>query len=153
CRTSARPASRARHSPTRGPIKSATFASQWRSSAICALFTARSSRTNAAQPYSKGSKATQRNAHRVLQLQHPFTICASGSRLSPVKTSMMKSFAPILITLMSTTSLLNGQTATEPQPPVAKKIHKETKIHGQVLPDDYGWLREKSNPEVASYLE
>jgi oligopeptidase B len=65
---------------------------------------------------------------------------------------MMKSLTPVLITLMSTT-LLNGQTATQPQPPVAKKIHKETKIHGQVLPDDYGWLREKSNPEVASYLE
>jgi oligopeptidase B len=65
---------------------------------------------------------------------------------------MMKSFTPLLITLMST-SLLNGQTATQPQPPIARKVHKETKIHGQVLPDDYGWLREKSNPEVASYLE
>ena len=64
----------------------------------------------------------------------------------------MKTLGLLSITLMSST-LLNGQTAAQPQPPVAKKIHKETKIHGQVLPDDYGWLREKANPEVAAYLE
>lgn len=40
-----------------------------------------------------------------------------------------------------------------PKPPVAKKIPKETKIHGRTLVDDYFWLREKSNPEVIAYLE
>ena len=42
---------------------------------------------------------------------------------------------------------------TDPQPPVAKKIHEETQIHGTVLVDDYLWLREKENPEVTAYLE
>src|SRR5215472_12687313 len=38
-------------------------------------------------------------------------------------------------------------------PPVAKKVHTENHIHGGTLVDDYRWLREKSNPEVAQYLE
>ncbi|HEY6972033.1 MAG TPA: S9 family peptidase [Candidatus Angelobacter sp.] len=38
-------------------------------------------------------------------------------------------------------------------PPVAKKIHTENHINGGNLVDDYRWLREKSNPEVAQYLE
>ncbi|UWZ82629.1 S9 family peptidase [Occallatibacter riparius] len=46
---------------------------------------------------------------------------------------------------MSTTSL--------PAPPVARKEPKETPLHGIVLTDDYAWLREKENPEVAEYLE
>ncbi len=46
-----------------------------------------------------------------------------------------------------------GDSPASAQPPVAKKVPKETKIHGQILPDDYFWMREKSNPEVAAYLE
>src|SRR5215472_4697651 len=38
-------------------------------------------------------------------------------------------------------------------PPVAKKVHTENHISGGNLGDDYRWLREKSNPEVAQYLE
>ncbi len=37
--------------------------------------------------------------------------------------------------------------------PVAKKIPRETKIHGITLKDDYFWLREKTSPEVTTYLE
>jgi oligopeptidase B len=40
-----------------------------------------------------------------------------------------------------------------PDPPVARKIHTETVLHGVVLPDDYAWLRDKQNPEVTAYLE
>jgi oligopeptidase B len=40
-----------------------------------------------------------------------------------------------------------------PKPPVAKKTPHPTKIHGETLPDDYFWMREKSSPEVVSYLE
>src|SRR5215213_8578465 len=40
-----------------------------------------------------------------------------------------------------------------PKPPVAKKTSHPTKIHGEMLPDDYFWMREKSSPEVISYLE
>ncbi len=38
-------------------------------------------------------------------------------------------------------------------PPVAKKIHTENHINGGNLVDDYRWLRDKPNPEVAKYLE
>ncbi len=38
-------------------------------------------------------------------------------------------------------------------PPVAKKVPHVTKIHGDVLIDNYFWLREKTNPEVRAYLE
>ncbi len=38
-------------------------------------------------------------------------------------------------------------------PPVAKKVRTENRINGGNLVDDYRWLREKPNPEVAQYLE
>ncbi|MBL0313131.1 MAG: S9 family peptidase [Holophagaceae bacterium] len=43
--------------------------------------------------------------------------------------------------------------AESPKPPVAaRKPHKEVR-HGETISDDYFWLREKSNPEVAKYLD
>jgi oligopeptidase B len=39
------------------------------------------------------------------------------------------------------------------QPPVARRIAKVDTVHGEVLRDDYFWLRQKSNPEVLRYLE
>ena len=47
----------------------------------------------------------------------------------------------------------NTSVANTPSAPTAKKLPKETKIHGETLVDDYFWMREKSNPEVISYLE
>jgi len=41
----------------------------------------------------------------------------------------------------------------QPQPPIARKDHKETVLHGAVLTDDYAWLRDKDNPDVTAYLE
>lgn len=38
-------------------------------------------------------------------------------------------------------------------PPVARKDHKETTLHGVTLTDDYAWLRDKENPGVTAYLE
>jgi oligopeptidase B len=40
-----------------------------------------------------------------------------------------------------------------PAPPVARKDHKETVLHGITLTDDYAWLRDKENPEVSEYLK
>jgi oligopeptidase B len=57
---------------------------------------------------------------------------------------------PLLFTLMTATP---DAQQTTPQPPVAKKIAHETKIHGYTLQDDYFWMREKSNPEVIKHLE
>jgi oligopeptidase B len=39
------------------------------------------------------------------------------------------------------------------QPPSAKKVPKVETVHGQRRTDDYFWIREKANPEVAAYLE
>jgi oligopeptidase B len=50
----------------------------------------------------------------------------------------------------------NGATAAAappPPPPVAKMAHTENHINGGKLVDDYHWLRDKSNPEVAQYLQ
>ncbi len=40
-----------------------------------------------------------------------------------------------------------------PAPPIARIEHTETGLHGQILVDDYAWLRDKQNPEVTAYLE
>ncbi|WP_051978783.1 S9 family peptidase [Edaphobacter aggregans] len=57
-----------------------------------------------------------------------------------------------LIALATLSTALFAQTVSSPVPPVAKQIHIERPINGHVLVDDYGWLREKTNPEVLSYL-
>ena len=61
-------------------------------------------------------------------------------------------FSPTLLTL-GAASIAFAQTATTPQPPVADKVHVEKPINGGVLVDDYGWLRERTNPKVRQYLE
>src|SRR6202048_2156135 len=40
-----------------------------------------------------------------------------------------------------------------PAPPVSKKVPKTTEINGRELVDNYFWLRDKQNPEVAAYLQ
>jgi len=40
-----------------------------------------------------------------------------------------------------------------PAPPVAQKIPKTTEINGRELVDNYYWLRDKQNPDVAAYLQ
>jgi oligopeptidase B len=40
-----------------------------------------------------------------------------------------------------------------PAPPIARKEHTETRLHGAVLTDDYAWLRDKQNPDVTAYLD
>jgi oligopeptidase B len=48
---------------------------------------------------------------------------------------------------------LTAADAPETRTPMARKIPKTTEIHGDKLPDDYFWLRERSNPEVRAYLD
>ena len=57
----------------------------------------------------------------------------------------------IVFFLMSMIAVSNAQQA--PTPPAAKKVTKETKVHGYTLKDDYFWLREKESPEVTKHLE
>ncbi|MBV8207185.1 MAG: S9 family peptidase [Acidobacteria bacterium] len=37
-------------------------------------------------------------------------------------------------------------------PPVAKRTRTETEVHGDTLVDEYGWMRDRSDPEVVRYL-
>jgi oligopeptidase B len=43
--------------------------------------------------------------------------------------------------------------AEQPKPPQAKKVPKTSTLHGENRIDDYAWLRDKTNPDVISYLE
>jgi oligopeptidase B len=56
---------------------------------------------------------------------------------------------PLIVGLCLMTTL-QFQQAT---PPIAKKQPHKTVLHGDVLIDDYRWMREKSNPEVIKHLE
>jgi len=37
-------------------------------------------------------------------------------------------------------------------PPIAKRVPKLDTLHGEVLRDDYHWMRDKAHPDVARYL-
>lgn len=39
------------------------------------------------------------------------------------------------------------------QPPVTRRVPRETRIHGHTLRDDYYWLREKTDPVVLAHLQ
>ena len=41
----------------------------------------------------------------------------------------------------------------QPKPPVAQQIARVDTLHGDVLTDNYFWLREKTNPKVLAYLD
>ncbi len=68
----------------------------------------------------------------------------------------MKTSAALALALsavmIAETPVLASDTPT-PAPPVAKKIPRVYEINGDRIEDDYYWLREKTNPEVISYLE
>src|SRR3954467_12258162 len=53
---------------------------------------------------------------------------------------------------MTSNALADIPTAV-PSPPAARKQPRVDVVHGERREDDYFWLREKSNPEVAAYLE
>ena len=38
-------------------------------------------------------------------------------------------------------------------PPIARRDPTPTTLHGQTLPDDYRWMRNKSSAETVAYLE
>src|SRR6266403_2689151 len=60
------------------------------------------------------------------------------------------------LTILTTDITVRSQTdggSTTPQPPMAEKKPKVTKIHGETLVDDYFWLREKTSPLVLEHLK
>ena len=56
---------------------------------------------------------------------------------------------PIVVASSSATRLA-AQGST---PPVAKTIARIDTFHGEVRTDNYFWIRNKSDPQVISYLE
>lgn len=63
-------------------------------------------------------------------------------------------FFLILMTASLTSTPALAADKTEPaKPPVARVIPKDVTVHGDSRIDNYFWLREKQNPEVAAYLE
>jgi oligopeptidase B len=67
-----------------------------------------------------------------------------------------------LISLLSVTLVVaspyvfaadDNSPSSLPAPPVAKKVPKTTEINGRELVDNYFWLRDKQNPDVAAYLQ
>src|SRR5206468_8951684 len=59
---------------------------------------------------------------------------------------------PLVAALLAPAALAQN-TSVATRPPVARKAPHVMTVHGDTLKDDYFWLREKSNPEVISYLE
>lgn len=64
--------------------------------------------------------------------------------------TMKTTLLAFVVLTTSSMAQLNPAVAT---PPVAKKVLKTTNLHGEVLADNYYWLREKTNSDVIGYLE
>jgi oligopeptidase B len=56
------------------------------------------------------------------------------------------------LSIVATLASAPGLAAQDIIPPVAKTIAKIDTLHGDVLTDNYFWIRDKTNPEVISYL-
>jgi len=62
----------------------------------------------------------------------------------------------LLFVVLSASSYVlaaDDSSSSLPVPPVAKKVPKTTEINGRELVDNYFWLRDKQNPDVAAYLQ
>ena len=59
----------------------------------------------------------------------------------------------IIASLFLIPLLLDGREGNESAvPPVARIISRLDTVHGDILVDDYYWLRDRNNPEVIEYL-
>src|SRR5436190_593536 len=76
-----------------------------------------------------------------------------GAHRPSMKQFLVFSLIVIANNLLAADDKSSAAPSNAPAPPAAKAIHTENHINGGTLVDDYKWLREKSNPEVAQYLE
>jgi oligopeptidase B len=70
--------------------------------------------------------------------------------------SRIRLFLLLSVTLIVASSFVlaaDDNSSSLPAPPVAKKVPKTTEINGRELVDNYFWLRDKQNPDVAAYLQ
>lgn len=61
-----------------------------------------------------------------------------------------RTFGTLFLALMTSTTTLASPPST---PPVAAKLPWQETRHGEIVTDDYHWLREKNNPKVSAYLK
>src|SRR4030095_3945257 len=66
---------------------------------------------------------------------------------------LMLSLISLMLFVFQAAAQTDGGSSTTPQPPMAEKKPKITKIHGETLVDDYFWLREKTSPAVMEHLK
>jgi oligopeptidase B len=68
---------------------------------------------------------------------------------------MVQMTKPLVFSMLMTTIAMKPAAGNEApvQPPSAKKVPKVETVHGQRWTDDYFWIRDKANSEVAAYLE
>jgi oligopeptidase B len=70
--------------------------------------------------------------------------------------SRIQLFSLLSVTLVVASACVlaaDDNSSSLPAPPVAKKVTKTTEVNGRELVDNYFWLRDKQNPEVAAYLQ
>jgi oligopeptidase B len=71
--------------------------------------------------------------------------------------SRIRLFSLLSVTLVVASACVlaadDNSPSSLPAPPVAKKVPKTTEINGRELVDNYFWLRDKQNPDVAAYLQ
>ncbi|MEQ1832336.1 MAG: S9 family peptidase [Candidatus Eisenbacteria bacterium] len=58
----------------------------------------------------------------------------------------------IFSSLLGIAFMSHAASAATPTPPVAEKQAHEYVLHGETIPDDYAWLRHKTDPKVIEYL-
>jgi oligopeptidase B len=66
---------------------------------------------------------------------------------------MSNPFVPKKLAGTAEVEPLAGGASPPSDPPVARRVPHGAAVHGETLADDYFWLREKTSPDVAAYLE
>ncbi|MGA2000618.1 MAG: S9 family peptidase [Terriglobales bacterium] len=61
-------------------------------------------------------------------------------------------FLAFMTASLTSTPAVAADKTDNPKPPVAKIIPKDVTVHGDPRIDNYFWLRDKQNPDVAAYL-
>jgi oligopeptidase B len=73
----------------------------------------------------------------------------AGRPLSCDRLRRVKRHLTLLLSLFVAVALF----ADGPKPPAAKKVPKSVSMFGDTRVDDYGWIRDKGNPDAIAYLE
>src|SRR6266700_2622426 len=100
------------------------------------------------------ARSLTRRGH-VSRCYNPFDLVFSNAKGGFMKKSLVVPFLLMTTFLNAEDKKANGSNTppAPPAPPTIRKVHTENHVNGGNLVDDYRWLRDKANPEVAQYLE